>query len=493
MHFTADVGGVVLPADAPAVAGTRTFPGSVQFNQTGAHSLSVQDNAVPPLTSAPSAFQVYAVTSVGENGLGSGVTCAILNGGGVKCWGENLGQMGLGDGISRGLNAAEMGSALPFVDLGSGRTARQVAVGLSHACAVLDDSSLKCWGIGGAGELGQESNTSRGLAPGQMGDSLPSINLGPGRSALKVAVGTQETCVILDTRAVKCWGANFSWCDLGYSYCNPIGTNTGDMSGLGTIDLGSNFYVQDLTVGGGSDTTAGNSKCAISTTGSLKCWGRNWNGQLGLDDNVPRGNGPGQGGMGDSLPTVNLGPGRTARDVVEGAYHTCALLDDYTVKCWGPNFNGALGLGDTSSRGNNGGDMGRLPTVDLGTGRTARRISAGQNYTCAVLDTGGVKCWGQAKNGGSSQDSGKLGQGTVNDIGSMANQMGDNLPTISLGTGRTAVELYTAVQHVCALLDNGTVKCWGFNDGGQLGQGDTQTRGAAPGQMGNALPSVRLW
>ena len=99
--------------------------------------------------------------------------------------------------------------------------------------------------------------------------------------------------------------------------------------------------------------------------------------------------------MGDSLPTVALGTGRTAVAITAGNYHTCALLDDGSVKCWGYNDYGQLGLGDTADRGVGAGEMGdSLPAVALGTGRTAVAITSGSYHTCALLDDASVKCWG---------------------------------------------------------------------------------------------------
>jgi alpha-tubulin suppressor-like RCC1 family protein len=98
--------------------------------------------------------------------------------------------------------------------------------------------------------------------------------------------------------------------------------------------------------------------------GNVKCWGRNDVGQLGLGDAAERSDGPGE--MGESLPAVNLGTGKTAMAIAAGHYHTCALLNDSSVKCWGDNVYGELGLGDTAFRGGNPNELGdSLPTVKL--------------------------------------------------------------------------------------------------------------------------------
>jgi LPXTG-motif cell wall-anchored protein len=98
--------------------------------------------------------------------------------------------------------------------------------------------------------------------------------------------------------------------------------------------------------------------------------------------------------MGAALPVVDLGSGVTATAISTGNSHTCALLSSGAVKCWGYNDNGQLGLGDTNKRGDGPGEMGAaLPVVDLGSGVTVTAISTGDEHTCA-LSSGAVKCWG---------------------------------------------------------------------------------------------------
>jgi cysteine-rich repeat protein len=131
----------------------------------------------------------------------------------------------------------------------------------------------------------------------------------------------------------------------------------------------------------------------------------------------------------------------------------CALLDDGGVKCWGYNYYGELGLGDMVNRGIHASDMGaNLPTVDLGTGRSAVALTAGAgNGTCALLDNATVKCWGP-------NSVGNLGLGDKNPHGDMPGEMGDNLPAIDLGTGHTAKAIASSGFHTCAILENGSVK-----------------------------------
>jgi alpha-tubulin suppressor-like RCC1 family protein len=285
-------------------------------------------------------------------------SCAILDNGSVKCWGYNSwGELGLGDKAPRGTNASNLDDHLPAVDLGTGRTARAISTGRLHSCALLDDGSVKCWGLNDEGQLGLGDVLNRGDELGEMGDNLPAVDLGTGRKVTAVAAGAQHTCALLDNGSVKCWGSNI------YGY-------------------------------------------------------------LGLGDTLSRGAGPSE--MGDNLPAVSLGIGRTAVSVAASYSHTCALLDNGTVKCWGNNPYGELGLGDTLGRGRNDSDMGdNLPVVNLGTGRLAVGISAGSFYSCALLDTNDVKCWG-------ANDRGQLGLGDTLFRGDQPDEMGENLPTVQL-------------------------------------------------------------
>lgn len=174
-----------------------------------------------------------------------------------------------------------------------------------------------------------------------------------------------------------------------------------------------------------------NHACGILNNGSIKCWGSSGNDRLGNGATQDIGDGAGE--MGDALPVSNLGTGRTATSISSGlpqlSPHTCAVLDDGMVKCWGYNSHGQLGIGNTTTMGSSADKMGdNLSTVDLGTGRTAVDVSVGNQFSCALLDNGDVKCWGRNSNG-------ELGIGTTTAMGDNADEMGDNLSAVDLGTG----------------------------------------------------------
>lgn len=413
------------------------------------------------------------VTSKWKLALGTSHSCAINDTGAVKCWGQNTyGQLGLGDTNNRGDEPNEMGSSLPQVNLGSGRTAITLGAGMAHTCAILDDHAVKCWGFNGQGGLGLGDTVNRGASAGQMGDNLPSVNLGSGRSAKSIAGGDYHTCAILDNDTVKCWGYN-SRGQLGLGDSINRGNQPNQMGdNLPTVNLGTNRTAKAISAGS-------NTSCALLDNNTVKCWGSQQGlsengGVLGVGNLLPYGTLPSQ--LGDALPSVDLGSGRTATAITSPLDHLCAILDDGSVKCWGDNYYRQLGLGDNTIHGNAAGQMGdNLPQVHFSKGQLALRITSGQGFSCAILADSTVECWGNYY------------------------LRGFNAPytyefqPAALGTGRTAQIIAGGGNHVCAILDNETVKCWGTNSHGQLGLGDTANRGQLPNQMGDNLSAVSIW
>jgi E3 ubiquitin-protein ligase HERC3 len=293
--------------------------------------------------------------------VGAGHVCALLISGSLKCWGWNEdGQLGLGDRRSRGAKKADLGEALPTVDVGRGRLVKGVSVGQKHTCAILDDDTLKCWGDNEFGQLGLGDTRSRGGAPVEMGDALPRVDLGSSRTVRSVAASDQHTCALLDDDSVKCWGAGFSGA-LGQGSSKTIGTRAGQMGNR----------LLPIAVSGSSRPkqvfAAGLHSCLTFEDGALKCWGSNSYGVLGLGDHSDRGLFPVE--MGAGLPAVSVGTGRKIQSIATSLLHTCVLLQDSSVKCWGKGEDGALGHGDTLDRGTKPDDMGdNLPVLDFGSG-----------------------------------------------------------------------------------------------------------------------------
>ncbi|MDC0667597.1 EGF domain-containing protein [Nannocystis radixulma] len=306
--------------------------------------------------------------------------------------------------------------------------------------------------------------------PGYQGDGVQCTPTG----VRQLVTGDGHTCALFEDGRVKCWGDN-QYGQLGLGDTEARGDDPGEMGAdLPAVDLGDGVVAVALSA-------REVHTCAALDDGEVKCWGINAGGQLGLGDTDNRGDDPGE--MGDALPFVDLGARAHAVDVSVGTVHSCALLQDGGVKCWGTNYGGQLGLGDTAARGDGPGEMGdALPLVALGG--PAAVLSAGQLHTCVRLDSDAVKCWGIAS-------SGQLGHGDAQNRGDQPGEMGAMLPAVQLGAA-TPVAVVGGGQATCATFDDSSLKCWGANNVGQLGLGDTEYRGDSPGQMGDDLPVVEL-
>jgi alpha-tubulin suppressor-like RCC1 family protein len=301
----------------------------------------------------------------------------------------------------------------------------------------------------------------------RLGSSIP----------IQVTAGSSFTCALLGNGNVKCWGVNFEG-QLGLGDTTNRGYDINQMGdNLPAVNLGSGLTA--VAIQSGQAHT-----CAILNNGSVKCWGANNKGQLGQGDPSARGDGPNE--MGDNLLAVDLGNGHTAKKISLNYNSTCAILDDNTTKCWGDNSSGQLGLGDQLNRGDATGEMGTdLPTVDLGTNLYAVTISGGAQHNCALLNNAKVKCWGYNYDG-------QLGYGNQASRGIATNQMGDFLATVAVGSNLTVTGIFAGSLSTCVILNNATSKCWGNNNIGQLGYGDTTTRGDGPGEMGNDLATLNF-
>jgi alpha-tubulin suppressor-like RCC1 family protein len=169
------------------------------------------------------------------------------------------------------------------------------------------------------------------------------------------------------------------------------------------------------------------------------------------------------------LPALGFGTGLLAKQIGAGYVSSCALLSNNKVNCWGSSSNGELGLGNVGVQAGNYPDaLAALTGVKLGEGRTVKSIAVGALHACAILDDGSVTCWG-------SNAYGQLGIGSKVNQGDKPTDVGHLLP-VPLG-GRKAVQLAAGAGHTCALLDNGTVECWGYNPDGELGVGNIQNLG----------------
>ncbi len=363
----------------------------------------------------PAPVAVLGLSSgVAAIAAGSFHTCAITTSGSALCWGrDHVGQ--LGDGADDG--AAE---PAPVSVQGLDGEVAEVHAGDNFTCARDDAGLVRCWGTDSFGQLGD------GADGGASHDTAaPAVALGVAVSTF--VTGKSFVCAALEDDAIRCWGQG-TLGQLGEG-------DAGGVSRSSPVALDGRALV-DITVG---DTHS----CALEDDGDVVCWGSDDAGQLGdgADD-----------GASALLPVDVVGLPGPAIHVRAGRDHTCALLTDGDVACWGSDAFGQLGSGDGV-----GGER-VSPSLVAGLPERVVAVSSGLRFSCALLRSGRVYCWGE-------DDRGQLGNGVDDGLPS-------DVPSEVIGLGGVATELATGSGHACALLESGTVRCWGSDSVGQLGDGD---------------------
>ena len=193
--------------------------------------------------------------------------------------------------------------------------------------------------------------------------------------------------------------------------------------------------------------------CALFHTGDIKCWGAFDEGRLGY---------LGQNqDIGDDETPADMGFVNVGAGVVQlalGTNFTCALLDTDEVKCWGSGQHGRLGQGSQADFGIDE-EPADIPAIDFGGG-TPVHIAAGGEHACAVMQSGELRCWGR-------NDRGQLGLGNTQNVGD--DELPSAVPPVNLGEGIVAEQVAAGADHTCVLLGGGGVLCFGGDDQGQLG------------------------
>ncbi|MBI2061723.1 MAG: carboxypeptidase regulatory-like domain-containing protein [Nitrospirae bacterium] len=353
-------------------------------------------------------------------------TCAIMADTTVRCWGGAFG--GVPVQVSGLVGVENVGS------------------GASNNCAVLSDGSVKCWTNSGS------PATISGLT-----------------GAKAVDGGASHQCAVLADSTVRCWGSN---------YDGQLGDGT-------TVNSTTPVSVVGL-MGVVTLSTDESSNCALMADATVKCWGDNGMGQLGDGSSVTLSNLPvavvgistavgvsAEGfhacaaladgavkcwGSGYGTTPVVVSGISSAVAVLAEDSHSCALLSDSTVKCWGSNSNGQLGNGSTVASSTPVAVIGLTGVVEL---------SGGDSFVCARLQDGSVKCWGD-------NTSGQTGSGSLPNY---------KIP-VTVGVASDWTTAQASYYHSCARRATGTAWCWGINLYGQFGDGTTSSR-AAPVQLGS--------
>jgi alpha-tubulin suppressor-like RCC1 family protein len=258
---------------------------------------------------------VNRYTPVTVSGLSSGVvavvagrshTCALTTAGAVWCWGKNYdGQLGDGTFTYRNTPVAVSG-------LSSGVAA--IAAGDGHTCALTTAGAVLCWGRNVSGQLGDGTT---------MGRLTPVAVSGLNSAVVAIATGSSHSCALTTTGAVRCWG---------YNYYGQLGDGT-------TMGRLTPVAVSGLSNTVEAIATGSSHNCALTTAGAVRCWGYNYYGQLG------------DGTTMDRLTLVAVsGLSNTVAAIATGYAHSCALTTAGALRCWGRNFEGQLGDGTTTQR-----------------------------------------------------------------------------------------------------------------------------------------------
>ena len=314
-------------------------------------------------------------------------------------------------------------------DAAAGTLAISIGSGKRHSCALTDTGDVECWGANGTGQLGN----------GTVVDSSAPVQVnGLDGTVTAVAVGGDHTCALTKTGKVECWGWN----------------RFGQLGDRTHVERHEPTGVRGLESGAAAISAGGAHACALLSGGGVECWGANRYGQLGDGTDMHR-----------STPVRVRGLSGEVVAVSAGGRHTCALTAAGTVECWGANYWGQLGDGTVERR--------LKAVVVEGLADAAVAISAGRFFTCAVLRSGRVACWGA----------------------NFLAQLGDDplpyspVPLEVDGLDHPAVAVSAGARHACALTTEALVECWGANGYGQRGD-PAFGSSSAPFTVGNLGPST---
>ena len=371
-------------------------------------------------TLEPAASNVL-VLSTGLHQISAGFqfTCGLTPTGKAYCWGRNEeGQLGnnstTNSSVPVMVAAPKAEGALNF---------SSISTGAFFACGLTLDRRAYCWGFNKFGQLGNKTTTDSSV-PVAVASKDGSV-----QNFSSLEVGGGQACGLTVNGTAYCWGLN----DHG-------------QLGNGSTE-NSNVPVTVATTVGGttlifSRIVAGmNHSCGLTTIGKAYCWGWNAYGQLG---NTVKNS---------SIPIAVIGPLLNFSGLWTKEDATCGLNEMGTAYCWGDNLYGQLGF-DNGERHSN------LPmAVTTPEGEhplTFSSLASSSRHTCG-LSNGKTYCWGR-------NDEGELGNGTWED--SLA-----PIAVIAPATGFSSIS--GGLSHTCGVTSNDTVYCWGRNEQGQLGNGNT--------------------
>lgn len=379
--------------------------------------------------------------------VGGRHACALAKDGTVRCWGDNQ-QGQLGNGVP---DAAFVGTNQPTpVTIAS--LSNIAAIGASpyynvygSTCARTGSNTELCWGSNGGGQLGL--NADAGVTdnlphpiPGAV-QGLPSATGGP-------APGNFNSCAISGSDLI-CWGANAPGGMLGRGSVNPATGAAGKATAIEAGVLqGSPGYDYSL---------------ALLADGTVLSWGNNGAGQLGRvtggTDIVPK-------------PVASI---TGVTQISAGLAHACAVNGAGAVYCWGDNTFAQIGQGAASNQPVN------VPVVvPMPASKKATQVSCANYHSCALMTDGSVACWGRNNSGQSGGFAGDAGDAAYNPV-PVPTAVEIKLSGKALAVGAGGADANNPSGYTCALIEGGSVQCWGSNADGELGRGDAGSQACAGG------------
>lgn len=366
-------------------------------------------------------------------------SCAVTAEYAVRCWGNNMSGQ-LGDGTSQfssvPAGVIELTPPTPTITKTPTATPTVVAstnrlgVGMYHGCAIDVSAKLQCWGDNSAGQLGDGTYTAHAFVEAVVG--LPT-------GVASVGTGAWHTCALLVDKQVYCWGDN-TYGQLGRSH-SAIGA-TGVCGDLTTTCSPTPLEVVGLPNDIVALAVGSSQNCVVSVDGRMTCWGAFTGATTDACANYA---GEWNGSSCSPTPVPLAGTG-VVRLAVSG--HSCSVATDATVRCWGENSLGQVGAPQSHFY--------EAPNTVAGLGGPVARVSTGVAFSCAILKTGAVACWGDNQQ---------------KQLGNPDAETSEKVPMAVVGLAEPVNDVAAVDHSACALLRDGTVMCWGSNDGGQMGKG----------------------
>lgn len=392
-------------------------------------------------TSGSDANAANRLTDVTSIAAGGSFNCALQTDGTstlVKCWGQNVyNQSGRADTSTNSPtpNTVQAQTVGPFPTELRGATA--VTAGLNHACALLTNGKVYCWGRNDSGQIGNGSQTGVSVHPSVLVKTSANTDLA---GVVGITAGANHTCAVVGAaRRLYCWGAN-SHHQQGDAAAAKIYYATA------VVNTTTNANVDNVTTIAGGVTHT----CVLLSSGQVQCVGSNAFGERGENNNSTT-------ASGEFKTVVSAGPMNTfpalanMAQISTSGYTTCTQGTNGRTYCWGYNANMTLGdEGYTAAQATHA----RTVTYGQGPLPASTKISVGAQHACAYMTAlAKTVCWGRNAYG-------TLGTSTTTIPGSSGQ------PISTLGPGTNAeltdvLQLALGADHSCALLTTGNVVCWG--------------------------------